>query len=269
MTESAKAHFLGSIADGIAWATLNRPDSLNAFSFDMRDELIRFLRAIENDPQVRCVVLRGAGGNFMAGGDVKAFTAQLALPAEDRRALFESMCHAMHPIIYLMRRVQKPVIASVEGACAGLGMSLVLAADLAIAADNAMFTLAYVKIGTTPDGGASFFLPRTVGMKRAMEIALLSDRLDASAAERLGIVNRVVPAGQLADETRALAVRLAAGATQAIGRTKALLSGALSHDLETHLQLEAVNFAASTVTSDMVEGVTAFVEKRRPKFDNR
>ena len=269
MREGGAKDFAGEIADGIAWATLNRPASLNAFSFEMRDELIRFLLIVENDPQVRCVVLRGAGGNFMAGGDVKAFTAQLALPAEERRALFEAMCHAMHPIIYLMRRLQKPVVASVEGACAGLGMSLVLAADLAIAADNAVFTLAYVKIGTTPDGGASFFLPRTVGMKRAMEIALLSDRLDANAAERLGLINRVVPVGRLADETRLLAVRLAAGATQAIGRTKALLSGALSRDLEAHLQLEGLNFAASTVTSDMVEGVTAFVEKRRPKFDNR
>jgi 2-(1,2-epoxy-1,2-dihydrophenyl)acetyl-CoA isomerase len=175
----------------------------------------------------------------------------------------------MHPIVYLMRRLKKPVVASVEGACAGLGMSLVLASDLAIASETATFTLAYVKIGTTPDGGASFFLPRTVGMKRAMEIALLSDRLDAAAAERLGIVNRVVAADQIEAETQALARRLADGATQAIGRTKALLSSALGHDLETHLQLEGMNFAASTLTGDMVEGVSAFVEKRRPKFSNQ
>ena len=269
MAAAEKADFVGEIANGVAWATLNRPESLNAFSFQMRDELVRFLLRIEHDPQVRCVVLRGAGGNFMAGGDVKAFTAQLALPDDERRALFEAMCHAMHPIIYLMRRLPKPVIASVEGACAGLGMSLVLASDLALAADNCVFTLAYVKIGTTPDGGASFFLPRTVGMKRAMEIALLSDRLDAAAAERLGIVNRVMPLDRLAAETQALATRLASGATQAIGRTKLLLSSALTHDLEAHLQLEALNFAACTVTGDMVEGVTAFVEKRRPKFNNQ
>jgi 2-(1,2-epoxy-1,2-dihydrophenyl)acetyl-CoA isomerase len=268
MAAGEKFDFIGEIAGSVAWATLNRPASLNAFSLQMRDEFVRFLLRIEHDPQVRCVVLRGAGGNFMAGGDVKAFTTQLALPAEERRALFEGMCHAMHPIIYLMRRLQKPVIASIEGACAGLGMSLVLAADLAIAAENAVFTLAYVKIGTTPDGGASFFLPRTVGMKRAMEIALLSDRLDASTAERLGLINRVVPLDRLASETEALALRLASGATQAIGRTKLLLSGALTHDLESHLQLEALNFAACTVTVDMVEGVTAFIEKRRPKFNN-
>jgi 2-(1,2-epoxy-1,2-dihydrophenyl)acetyl-CoA isomerase len=168
-----------------------------------------------------------------------------------------------------MRRLKKPIVASVDGACAGLGMSLVLASDLAVAADNAVFTLAYVKIGTTPDGGASFFLPRTVGMKRAMEIALLSDRLDAHTAERHGIVNRVVAPDLLAVETEALARRLADGPTQAIGRTKLLLSSALEHGLEAHLQLEGINFAACTLTDDMLEGVSAFVEKRRPKFSNQ
>jgi 2-(1,2-epoxy-1,2-dihydrophenyl)acetyl-CoA isomerase len=269
MEGTPSADFIGTIDSGIAWATLNRPKSLNAFSFAMRDELIRFLQQVEFDDQVRCVVLRGAGGNFMAGGDVKAFTTQIALPPDERRALFEAMCHAMHPIIYLMRRLKKPVVASVEGACAGLGMSLVLASDLAIAADNAVFTLAYVKIGTTPDGGASFFLPRTVGLKRAMEIALLSDRLDAPTAERHGIVNRVVAPDRLAAETEALAHRLADGPTQAIARTKALLSSALEHGLEEHLQLEGINFASCTLTNDMLEGVNAFVEKRRPKFSNQ
>ena len=263
------ADFLGEIAGGVATATLNRPDALNAFSDEMREEMIRFLLRIENDPDIRCLVLKGAGGNFMAGGDVKSFTAQMAQSPEERRVFFEKTCHAMHPIIYLLRRLPKPVLASVEGACAGLGMSFVLASDLAIAAENAFFTLAYVRLGTTPDGGASFFLPRTLGMKRAMEIALLSDRIDAANAERLGLVNRVVPTERLAEETQILATRLAGGATHAMARTKALLSGALSRDLEAHLQLEGTNFAACTTTSDMVEGVAAFVGKRRPKFTNR
>jgi 2-(1,2-epoxy-1,2-dihydrophenyl)acetyl-CoA isomerase len=266
---SGAPHFLGRVEGGIAWATLNRPEAMNAFSPEMREALIQFLMSVEHDPEVRCVVLGGSGENFMAGGDVKTFTADLAQAPEQRRSFFERTCHAMHPIIYLLRRMPKPVIASVQGACAGLGTSFVLACDLAIAADNAFFTLAYVKIGTTPDGGASFFLPRTVGMKRAMEIALLSERLDAATAERYGLINRVVPLDKLAEETRTMALRLASGATQALGRTKALLSSALGHDLESHLQQEAINFAASTVTSDMIEGVTAFVEKRRPKFENR
>ncbi|HWG68930.1 MAG TPA: enoyl-CoA hydratase [Steroidobacteraceae bacterium] len=266
---SGAPHFLGRVEGGIAWATLNRPDAMNAFSPEMREDLIEFLMRVEHDSEVRCVVLAGSGENFMAGGDVKSFTADLAQGPEQRRSFFERTCHAMHPIIYLIRRMPKPVIASVQGACAGLGTSFVLACDLAIAADNAFFTLAYVKIGTTPDGGASFFLPRTVGMKRAMEIALLSERLDAATAERHGLINRVVPADNLAAETFTMASRLASGATQALGRTKALLSSALERDLESHLQQEALNFAASTMTSDMIEGVTAFVEKRRPKFENR
>ncbi len=261
--------FVGKIEQGIAWAVMNRPESLNAFSFAMRDEMVRFFKQVEFNPEVRCVVLHGAGGNFMAGGDIKAFTSHMALPPNERRALFEEICHAMHPIIYSMRRLRQPVLASVAGACAGLGMSLVLASDLAIAADNAFFTLAYIKIGTTPDGGASFFLPRSVGLKRAMEIAMLSDRMDAQTVERYGIINRVVPAGELEAETRALARRLADGPPEALARTKQLLSGALSHTLEQHLQLEGLSFAACTLTDDMLEGVRAFLEKRRPKFSGR
>jgi 2-(1,2-epoxy-1,2-dihydrophenyl)acetyl-CoA isomerase len=262
------AELLEEITHGIAWATFNRPAALNAFTPTMREEIIRFLKRVELDPAVRCVVLQGAGGNFMAGGDVKGFVEQLARPAEERRVLFESLCHAMNPIIYLMRRMCKPVLASVEGACAGLGMSLVLASDLAIAADNAVFTLAYAKIGTTPDGGASYFLPRAVGMKRAMEIALLNERIDAIAAERNGIVNRVVSRDQLATETHTLAARLAGAATRALGRTKLLLSGAFDNSLEKQLQLEAENFAASVMSADMLEGVNAFVAKRRAVFKN-
>lgn len=262
-------HLQTDIADAVAWVTFDRPQVLNAYSVEMRDELIPFLRAIEHDEAVRCVVLRGAGENFMAGGDVKSFVAEMAKPLEERRARFEGLCHAMHPIIYLLRRLPKPVLASVAGACAGLGVSFVLASDLAIAADTASFTMAYVKIGTTPDGGASFFLPRTVGMKRAMEMALLSERMDATRAERMGLINRVVPAEQLEAQTRELASRLARGATQAMARTKALLSRAFSHDLETHLQMEAESFAACTVTADMSEGIGAFVQKRPATFNNR
>jgi len=265
MTRNA-GDLIGSVEDGIAWATLNRPASLNAFSDQMRDDLIGFLLRIENDPAVRCVVLQGAGKHFMAGGDVKSFTENFSAPPEERRIFFEAACHKMHPIIFLLRRMPKPVLASVRGACAGLGMSLVLASDLAIAADTAFFTLAYVKIGTSPDGGATYFLPRTVGLKRAMEIALLGERLDAATVERFGMINRVVPEDQLTRETELWATRLAAGPTQAMARTKALLSASHGRDLEAQLQAEAIGFAACAVTDDMSEGVKAFVEKRPAVF---
>jgi 2-(1,2-epoxy-1,2-dihydrophenyl)acetyl-CoA isomerase len=262
-------HFVGSVSEGVAWAVFNREESLNAYTTEMRDALIGFLHHVEQDPTIRCLVLKGAGAHFMAGGDVKDFQTQFARPPNERSAQFEALCHSMHPIIYLLRRLQKPVLASVRGACAGLGMSFVLASDLAIASESSFFTLAYVKIGTTPDGGGSFFLPRTVGLKRAMEIALLSDRIGASQARDYGLINWVVADEALDHETAALAKRLAQGATQAIGRTKQLLSSALEHDLEAHLQQEAVNFAASTATADMVEGISAFVEKRKPRFLNQ
>ncbi|HEY0302650.1 MAG TPA: enoyl-CoA hydratase-related protein, partial [Rhizomicrobium sp.] len=180
----------------------------------------------------------------------------------------EATCHAMHPVIYLLRRLPKPVLASVEGACAGLGMSLVMACDLAIAAENSHFTMAYAKIGTTPDGGATYFLPRAVGMKRAAEIAFLSDRMDAPTAERYGLINRVVATDLIGRETGLLARRLAAGATQAIARTKALLADSLSRDLEAQLQREGESFGACATTQDMVEGINAFFEKRAPRFTN-
>lgn len=260
--------FVGTVDNqGIAWGRFNRPDSLNAFSDQMRDDMIAFLKRIEDDPKVRCLVLQGTGKHFMAGGDVKSFVAQFERSPQERRAHFEAACHKMNPIIYLMRRLPKPVVSSVSGACAGLGLSFVLASDFAIAADNAFFTLAYVKLGTTPDGGASYFLPRLVGMKHAMEIALLGDRFDAAMAEKYGLVNWVVPAEKLAEETQSLAKRLAEGPTHAIGRTKALINAAPTCDLENQLQAEGVSFGICSATAEMAEGVAAFVAKRPADFN--
>lgn len=261
-----QAHFVGTMEGGVATASFNRPDSLNAFSDEMRDLLIAFLLEVETNPSVRCVVLQGAGRHFMAGGDIKDFTRQFKETADVRRLHFEAACHKMHPLIFLIRRMPKPVLASVQGACAGLGVSLTLAADLAIAADTAFFTLAYSRLGTSPDGGATYFLPRVVGMKRAAELALLGDRIDAATAERYGMINWVVPADALVEETKAKAEQLADGATHAIGRTKALLSASLDRGLESQLQAEAVSFSLCSAHDEMAEGVRAFIEKRPADF---
>jgi 2-(1,2-epoxy-1,2-dihydrophenyl)acetyl-CoA isomerase len=154
----------------------------------------------------------------------------------------------------------------VRGAAAGFGLSLMMACDLAIAADNAYFTLAYTLIGASPDGGSTFSLPRIVGQKKAMEIALLGDRFDASTAERLGIVNRVVPAAALEEETARLAARLASGPTAVYARTKTLLQASLNASLPAQLQAEAEAFAASAAEPDFREGLAAFIEKRKPQF---
>ncbi|MGB3864261.1 MAG: enoyl-CoA hydratase-related protein [Xanthobacteraceae bacterium] len=261
-----EAHFVGEVRDGVAWARLNRPEALNAFSDEMRDLLIAFLLKVESDPNVRCIVLEGGGRHFMAGGDVKSFTEHFQSSPEKRKLHFEATCHKMHPLIFLLRRIPKPVLASVQGACAGLGVSLVLASDLALASDVAFFTLAYSKLGTTPDGGATWFLPRAVGSKRAAELAMLGDRIDAETAEHYGLVNRVIPADRLREETVAWANRLAQGATLAIGRTKALLNAAGSRDLEAQLQAEGVSFSLCSSGEEMAEGVRAFIEKRSPVF---
>ncbi len=254
---------------GIARVTLNRPAVLNAMNGELCAALVRAFMAIEGDPGIRVVVLRGAGGHFMAGGDLKTFHDELDRPAEQRRQHFELFVHRVHPIIQIMRRMPQPIVASVSGAAGGFGMSLILASDLALAADDSTFTMAYCLIGTSPDGSSTWFLPRTVGLKKAMELALLGDRFDAPTAERLGIVNRIVTPDHLAGETEALARRLANGPARAYANTKKLLGGSGHASLDQQLQAEAEMFADCASTDDFVEGITAFVEKRKPSFSGR
>jgi 2-(1,2-epoxy-1,2-dihydrophenyl)acetyl-CoA isomerase len=257
---------LSSTASGVTTITLNRPKALNALNRDLTLGLREAVFAAEHDPAVRCLVIRG-GEHFMAGGDLKWFSDLLEgrSPAE-KRVLFEQFIHEVHALIISLRRMPKPVVASVRGAAAGFGLSLVMACDLAMAADSAYFTLAYSLIGVSPDGSSTFSLPRIVGMKRAMEIALLGDRFDAAAAERLGLVNRVVPAAELEAETAKLAARLASGPTAVYGRTKALLNSSLDHSLEEQLQREAESFAQCASEPDFTEGLHAFLEKRKAQF---
>ena len=257
---------LTQAVEGVLTITLNRPKALNALDHPLTEGLRDAVFAAEHDKAVRAVVIRG-GEHFMAGGDLKWFNELLQGRSPSEKAVFfERFVHEVHPVIVSLRRMPKPVIASVSGAAAGFGLSLVLACDLAIAAENAYFTLAYSLIGTSPDGGSTFALPRTVGLKKAMEIALLGERFDARTAERLGIINYVVPAAALEAETRKLATRLAAGPTAVYGRTKALLIGSSANSLESQLQREVEAFAKSTSEADFAEGVRAFIEKRKPRF---
>ena len=254
------------VQGNIARLTLNRPESLNALNLEMIADLQAASARAAFDPKVRAVIVCGAGEHFMAGGDLKWFRQQLDLPPQERQPRFEELIAAVHASILTLKGMNKPVIAAVQGAVAGFGLSLMLAADLVVAADNAYFTLAYCHIALSPDGGATWSLPRQVGLKQAMEIALLGDRFDATRARELGLINRLVPLAELSAETLKLAQRLAAGPAEALGRTKALINQSLDHSLPAQLLAEQRAFAACGAHADFSEGLAAFFEKRKGRF---
>ena len=260
------SHLEVTMRDGIATLTMNRPDARNALSMEMRKELSDALHDVELNESIRCVVLRGAGEHFMAGGDVKGMGESIKKSPDEIKKEFMLRIHDLHPIMFAMRRMPKPIIASCRGAAAGAGVSIALACDLVIASEDAFFTLAYCKIGTSPDGSSSFHLPRAVGIKKAMEIALLGDRFDSQTAKDMGMINFVVPTDSLEDETNILAKRLANGPTHVYGNTKALFYRSLESEFEAQLQAEAEYFSDCASRQDFKEGVTAFIEKRSPRF---
>jgi 2-(1,2-epoxy-1,2-dihydrophenyl)acetyl-CoA isomerase len=261
MTQSV----LLNVEAGVATLSFNRPQVMNAMDGEMMIQFRAAAELLQRDDAVRVVVLRGEGPGFIAGGDVGVFHRHLAELPE----LIVRWGREMHFAIQALRRMSKPVLASVHGACAGAGFSILCATDLAIAAEDARFSLAYTGIGASPDGGSSYFLPRLVGYKKAMELTLLPDLFDAATAKSLGLLNWVVPAGELAAETARIAKRLASGPTHAYGEAKRLLNDSPARSMETQMEEELFAFARCARTQDFADGVAAFVEKRRPQFKGR
>ncbi len=248
----------------VATVTMDRPDALNALSQQLTLDLDAAFRRAGEDG-ARAVLFTGNGRAFCAGGDLREM--QAMWEKEGRiEAFVEEPLGALHGVIRRMRELPIPIVAAVNGVCAGAGVNFALAADVVFASEEATFRQAFVRIGLAPDCGGTFFLPRAVGDKVAAELLMTGDSVDAERALAIGMVNRVVPADKLVAEARELAVRLAAGPTAVIGRVKRMLNASSSNDITTQLALEHECQIASAKEADFREGVAAFFEKRSARF---
>ncbi|WP_235470885.1 enoyl-CoA hydratase/isomerase family protein [Streptomyces platensis] len=252
--------------NGVSWLTLNRPDALNAVTWDQRERLVGRLADASADPDVRAVVLTATGKGFCAGADLRGAPQAGERVAGDVARMIRG---GAQRLITAVLDCEKPVIAAVNGTAAGLGAHLALACDLVLAAESARFIEVFVRRGLVPDGGGAYLLPRLIGPQRAKELLFFGDALSAAEAERLGLVNRVVPDGELAKTAREWAERLAAGPTRALALTKQLVNASLDVDRSTAFAAEATAQEINMTTADAQEGVASFVARRRPTFRGR
>lgn len=243
--------------------TLNRPETLNAWTREFGEELLSVIQNDAADESVRAVLITGAGRGFSSGADLRAGFD----PADDGKPdIYKELHGIYHPVIAGVRNLPKPVVAAVNGPAVGIGCSLALACDLIMAAESAYFGLAFVNIGLMPDGGSTAFVPPAVGRARAFQMALLGERIPAPQALEWGLVNWIHPDDRLMDEAWALSRRLAAGPTQSYASSKRALNNFIYSDLDGQLELEAELQHALGRTNDFMEGVAAFVEKRDPAY---
>jgi 2-(1,2-epoxy-1,2-dihydrophenyl)acetyl-CoA isomerase len=252
--------------------TLNRPDSLNAITPDLRERLIQHLLNASADPTVRAVVITGRGRAFCAGADLRAPTTTNTTASADDRIpgdVARMIRQGAQRLITAVLDCEKPVVAAVNGTAAGLGAHLALACDLVLAAASARFIEVFVRRGLVPDGGGAYLLPRLVGPQRAKELMFFGDALPATDAERLGLVNKVVPDGELAKTTREWAERLAAGPTQSLALTKQLVNASLDSDRTAAFAAEAAAQEINMTTADATEGLASFAQRRAPRYTGR
>jgi 2-(1,2-epoxy-1,2-dihydrophenyl)acetyl-CoA isomerase len=251
--------------DHVATLTLNRPEAYNAINAALARELLEATTQVDEDSEVRCMVITGTGRAFCAGGDVREFHAHLP----EIGVHLKQLTHLLHGAISRLARMPKPVIAAVNGVVAGGGMGLMLACDLAYAVETATLTMAYTRIGANPDGSSTFWLPRLVGARRALELIYTNRVLSAQEALAWGILNGIVAQERFPDEVSALARQLAQGPTQAFARAKKLCYTSVNETLETQMENEVRAIADSGKTEDFRAGVQAFMQKRQPTFMGR
>jgi 2-(1,2-epoxy-1,2-dihydrophenyl)acetyl-CoA isomerase len=251
-----------SVNDGVATLRLNDPKSMNALSVSMGAQFDAAMDALVADTSVRALVVTGTGRGFSAGGDVQAFYDNREAPHGTMQAVLDGL----HGSVSKLLTAPFPTIAAINGVVAGAGMGLAMATDLAVAVDTAVFTMAYTGIGVSPDGSSTFFLPRLVGTRRAMELILTNRVLSADEALDMGIVNQVVPENDLETAVAILAGKLARGPTLAYVRARELLMASFANDPITQMEAEAAAILAAASTDDFYEGISAFIEKRKPGF---
>ena len=251
-----------SNSDGIATVRLNDPGSLNALSVPMANRLREALGDLADDPTVRVLVLTGTGRGFCAGGDVQSFYDH----RDDPQAVMQQVLDGLHGAIEVLIDLPFPTIAAINGVVAGAGMGVACATDLAVAVDDAVLTMAYTGIGVSPDGSSTWFLPRLVGTRVAMDMILTNRRVTAAEAVALGMVNMSVPADEFDEAVASLATKLSRGPTKAYVRARHLLRSSMSNSPTAQMDAEAAAILAAGETTDFYEGVSAFIEKRRPDF---
>lgn len=253
-----------NIEGAVAHLIFNRPFAMNSFNGEMSEDLLKAVETLHDTPSVRAVLMRGQGKCFMAGGDVKALYEGLDQMPGD----IHDWADNLHRAIFLLRTLHAPVVAAVHGSAAGAGVSILLAADITLASSDCIFNMAYTHLGVSPDGGATYHLPRAIGYKRAMELLLLSERFDATEALNYGIINKIIPQKDLLKTAEQLTKQLSQGPTLAFAKVKKLMHTTWNNDLITQMNLEADFFTESTTTADFRAGVSAFVNKKQPKFNN-
>jgi len=252
-------------SDGIATITLNQPERRNALTWEMAKEIAAAISDVNSRPEIKVLVLTGQGKAFCSGGDVKSMAEGMEKPLfESRKMILEYYRTAL-----AITEVEIPTITSINGHALGAGLTLALACDLRIASKEAKMGATFLQIGLHPGMGTTFFLPRMVGIARACELIFTARVITAEEAERIGMVNKAVPGEKLAEETRKLAEEIAAGPSLAMRMAKKSIYGGLRNDLESVLDYESFAQAACTQTEDLKEGITAFIQKRRPEFKGR
>jgi len=251
-----------SVEDSIATITLNRPEAANALNIELASELNHVTNICQHDNNVRAVILTGNGKLFCAGGDLSS----MATAGEKVDLALKELTDQCHSAFTSLMRMRAPVIIAVNGAAAGIGLSLALIGDITIASDKASFTTAYTAAGLSPDGGATYLLPRAIGFKRAKEMMLTNRKVGATDALDWGMVNQLVSHESLLDEAHSIAKRLAQGPTNAFGSVKSLMLSGFAESLESQMALEAEAIGKNAVSSDGQEGINAFLERRRPDF---